>query len=179
MDDSHRADVLALATLVYPHDFRPRTPVPGRYFGMYVDGCLVAMIGERMSPTRGRRWARSARILGRGHAQHLLRWLSSDIHARGWTPFLHVALTNTRTVGLYRRNGSRLRRGIGFSALTRRRWRGPHAQRARRTQSINIDTPQRVGAPGTTRSTGTPSALHAARAHAAARSRGVACNSRW
>src|SRR3546814_3783051 len=48
LDASHRADVLALTALVYPHYFRARTMDLGRYFGIYRDGRLATMIGERM-----------------------------------------------------------------------------------------------------------------------------------
>src|SRR5678815_1199742 len=48
LTEAHRADVLALTALVYPHYFRPRTMELGRYFGIYQDGRLAAMIGERM-----------------------------------------------------------------------------------------------------------------------------------
>ena len=51
LGDAHRADVLALTALVYPHYFRPRTMALGRYFGIYLqDGeggsRLAAMIGR-------------------------------------------------------------------------------------------------------------------------------------
>src|SRR4249919_3819466 len=36
LTDAHRADVLALTALVYPHYFRPRTMELGRYFGIYM-----------------------------------------------------------------------------------------------------------------------------------------------
>src|SRR3546814_13062394 len=48
LDASHRADVLALTALVYPHYFRARTMDLGRYFGIYRDGRLATLIGERM-----------------------------------------------------------------------------------------------------------------------------------
>jgi hypothetical protein len=50
LGETQRADVLALTALVYPHYFRPHTMELGRYFGMYVDGQLAAIIGERMGP---------------------------------------------------------------------------------------------------------------------------------
>ena len=48
LSEFHRSDVLALTALVYPHYFRPRTTDLGRYFGIYQNGRLGAMIGERM-----------------------------------------------------------------------------------------------------------------------------------
>jgi hypothetical protein len=60
LDD--RAAVNELAALVYPHYFRPRTTVLGRYFGVRDAGRLVAMIGERMAMPGLREIARCARI---------------------------------------------------------------------------------------------------------------------
>lgn len=48
LSEAHRADVLALTALVYPHYFRARTMEMGRYFGIYQDGRLAAMVGERL-----------------------------------------------------------------------------------------------------------------------------------
>lgn len=48
LTQAHRSDVLALTSLVYPHYFRPQTMQMGRYFGIYQDGQLAAMIGERL-----------------------------------------------------------------------------------------------------------------------------------
>jgi hypothetical protein len=50
LGERHRDDVLALTALVYPHYFRPRTMALGRYFGIYEQGRLAAMIGERLVP---------------------------------------------------------------------------------------------------------------------------------
>ena len=122
LSDAHRADVLALTALVYPHYFRPRTMDLGRYFGIYEDGRLAAMIGERMGMDD---WQEVSAVCthpdcnGRGLARHLLVFLSNDNHARGRTPFLHVSPDNRRAIGLYERNGYRLRRGIPFWSLRR------------------------------------------------------------
>src|SRR5690349_11067920 len=47
LGDAHRQDVLDLTALVYPHYFRPRTMDMGRYFGIYQQGRLAAIAGER------------------------------------------------------------------------------------------------------------------------------------
>lgn len=118
----HRADVLELAALVYPHYFRPRTMELGRYFGIYVDGRLAAMIGERMGTGE---WQEISAVCthpdhtGRGYARRLLAWLSNDTLARRRTPFLHVSQENTRALQLYAGNGYALRRSIPFWSLAR------------------------------------------------------------
>ena len=122
LGDAQRADVLALTALVYPHYFRPRTMELGRYFGMYVDGRLAAIIGERMGPPGWRELSAICThpdFLGRGYARRLMAWLSNDILAQGLTPFLHVSRQNSRALALYENNGYRTRTGIAFWSLAR------------------------------------------------------------
>ena len=120
LDETHRGDVLALTALVYPHYFRPRTMDLGRYFGIYVDGRLAAIIGERMGMDA---WTEISAVCvhpdfnGRGYARRLLAFLSNDNHARGLTPFLHVSQENLAALQLYLRNGYAMRREIPFWSL--------------------------------------------------------------
>jgi GNAT superfamily N-acetyltransferase len=123
----HRADVLALTALVYPHYFRPRTMELGRYFGMYVpdeggDVRLAAMIGERLGTethTEMSAVCTHPDFTGRGYASRLIAFLTNDTLERGHTPFLHVNLENLRAKSLYERLGYRLRRTIPFWSLQR------------------------------------------------------------
>ncbi len=122
LDERHRADVLALTALVYPHYFRPRTMDLGRYFGMYVDGRLAAMIGERLGTADTREMSAICThpdFLGRGHARRLTAFLTNETLRSGKLPFLHVAHSNARAKALYERMGYRLRREIPFMALRR------------------------------------------------------------
>ena len=122
LNESHRTDVLALVALVYPHYFRPRTMELGRYFGMYVDGRLAAMIGERLGTdthTEMSAICTHPDFTGRGYARRLTAFLTNDTLARGCTPFLHVSYENPHAKSLYERMGYRLRRDIPFWALTR------------------------------------------------------------
>ncbi|MGN6511989.1 MAG: GNAT family N-acetyltransferase, partial [Lysobacteraceae bacterium] len=94
LDEGHRDDVLALTARVYPHYFRPRTMELGRYFGIYVDGRLAAMIGERLG-THGHvemsAICTHPDCTGRGYARRLTAFLTNDALAHGRTPFLHVS----------------------------------------------------------------------------------------
>ncbi len=122
LTEIHRADVLALTALVYPHYFRPRTVELGRYFGIYQQGRLAAMIGERMGMdeyTEISAVCTHPDFNGRGYARRLLVWLSNDVLRRGMTPFLHVSHENTRAKALYEQNGYQLRRDIAFWSLRR------------------------------------------------------------
>jgi ribosomal protein S18 acetylase RimI-like enzyme len=123
LSETHRADVLELTALVYPHYFRPRTMDLGRYFGIYQDGRLAAMIGERMGMDD---WQEISAVCthpdynGRGYARRLLVWLSNGILERGRTPFLHVSQENQRAKRLYDQNGYHDRCEISFWSLRRR-----------------------------------------------------------
>ena len=127
LDESHRADVLALVALVYPHYFRPRTMELGRYFGIYMPGAngevrLAAMIGERLGTdthTEMSAICTHPDFTGRGYARRLTAFLTNDTLAHGRTPFLHVSYENPHAKSLYERMGYRLRRDIPFWALTR------------------------------------------------------------
>ncbi len=122
LSEQHHADVMALTALVYPHYFRRRTTALGRYFGIYREGRLAAMIGERMAPGEFQEISAVCThpdFNGRGYARQLLIRLSNDTLARGRTPFLHVSHENVRAKKLYEQNGYSLRRDIGFWSLRR------------------------------------------------------------
>lgn len=127
LDERHRADVLALTALVYPHYFRPRTMELGRYFGMYVphengDVRLAAIIGERLGTPGAREMSAICThpdFLGRGYARRLTAFLTNQTLRAGKLPFLHVAYSNARAKALYEQMGYRLRRDIPFMALRR------------------------------------------------------------
>lgn len=122
LSEAHRADVLALTALVYPHYFRLRTMDLGRYFGLYEDGRLAAIIGERMGMDDHQEISAVCThpdFNGRGYARRLLAHLTNDTLARGRRPFLHVAHENRRAKQLYEQCGYRGRRDIPFWSLRR------------------------------------------------------------
>jgi len=122
LSETHRVDVLALTALVYPHYFRPRTMELGRYFGIYQEGRLAAMIGERMGMDDHQEISAVCThpdYNGRGYARELLAWLSNDNLERGCMPFLHVSQDNQRAMRLYAQNGYHLRCEIPFWSLHR------------------------------------------------------------
>jgi ribosomal protein S18 acetylase RimI-like enzyme len=123
LGEAHRADVLALTALVYPHYFRPRTMELGRYFGIYQEGRLAAMIGERLGTDRSQEISAVCThpdFNGRGYARRLLARLNNGSLDRGRMPFLHVSYANTRAKRLYEQMGYRTRHDIGFWSLQRR-----------------------------------------------------------
>lgn len=122
LTEAHRADVLALTALVYPHYFRPRTMDLGRYFGIYQDGQLAAMIGERLGTDAFQEMSAICThpdFNGRGYARRLTAMLTNDTLRRGRTPYLHVSHQNLRAKRLYEQLGYRIRRNIPFWSLQR------------------------------------------------------------
>lgn len=127
LNETHRADVLALTALVYPHYFRERTMEMGRYFGIYMPDAkgktrLAAIIGERLGTdahTEMSAICTHPDFNGRGYARRLTAMLTNDTLARGRTPFLHVSHENARAKQLYEQIGFRHRCDIGFWSLRR------------------------------------------------------------
>jgi ribosomal protein S18 acetylase RimI-like enzyme len=120
LGDPHRADVLALTALVYPHYFRERTMDLGRYFGIYQDGRLAAMIGERLGTNAHQEVSAICThpdYLGRGYARRLTATLSNQILQQGRLPFLHVSHENARAKQLYEQLGYYVRCDIPFWSL--------------------------------------------------------------
>lgn len=122
LDDRHREAVLELTALVYPHYFRPRTMDMGAYYGIFREGRLAAMIGERLGnhdATEMSAICTHPDFNGRGYARQLTAMLTNRTLAVGRLPFLHVSYENARAKALYERMGYRLRVDIGFWSLRR------------------------------------------------------------
>lgn len=106
-------EMLDLVARTRPGPFAPRTVELGTYLGFRHDGALVAMAGERLHPPG---WTEISAVCtdaawrGRGYASRLVRTLVTGIRARGETPLIHAAATNTPAIRLYESLGFRLRR---------------------------------------------------------------------
>ncbi len=115
LGEVHAEQMLALTRLVYPGYFRPRTRELGNYIGIFAEGQLIAMAGERMQIGE---WQEISAVcthpdhLGRGHARRLIAILVNSILERGQRPFLHVSVQNERALALYRTLGFETRTEI-------------------------------------------------------------------
>ncbi|MEY2411672.1 MAG: hypothetical protein QOD84_278 [Acidobacteriaceae bacterium] len=101
-------EMLALAQLTKPGPFGTRTHELGEYFGIRVDGALVAMAGERLhftGHTEVSAVCTHPNHLGRGHAGALVAKVVSSIRQRGEVAILHVRADNARAIGVYERLG--------------------------------------------------------------------------
>lgn len=101
-------EAVALATLTNPGPFGPRTPEMGDYFGVFENGRLIAMAGERVHAGRYREVSGICThpdFQGRGLARRLTLKLVRLQLQRGQVPFLHVMSHNTGARALYERLG--------------------------------------------------------------------------
>ncbi|WP_255947461.1 GNAT family N-acetyltransferase [Streptomyces odontomachi] len=109
--------MLDLVARTEPGPFLPRSILLGDYLGVWRDGRLVAMAGERLHPPG---WTEISAVCtdqeyrGQGLATRLVRAVAAGIRARGETPFLHVAMRNTGARALYESLGFRQRRPAMF-----------------------------------------------------------------
>jgi ribosomal protein S18 acetylase RimI-like enzyme len=123
LSEEHLDDVLGLTALVYPEFFRRRTPILGTYLGIFQDGRLASMAGERMRPQGYQEISAVCThpdFTGRGYAARLITALSRAASSRGVTPFLHAGRHNVRALALYERLGFRERKDIGLWSVTKR-----------------------------------------------------------
>lgn len=119
-DDS--AAMQALTRLTKPGPFGPRTHELGGYCGIWRDGRLAAMAGERLRPPG---FAEISAVCthpdftGQGLAAALVTAVARRILERGETPFLHVRSDNARAIALYQRLGFRERRRLHLLVVQR------------------------------------------------------------
>ncbi|MES3001071.1 MAG: GNAT family N-acetyltransferase [Pseudomonadota bacterium] len=109
----HAPLAVELAALTQPGPFGPRTPELGDYFGIFEDGRLVAMSGERLHADGVREISgvcTHPQAQGRGLARLLVSHLVRRHHLRGERSFLHVMRSNNGAHSLYGRMGFRDRR---------------------------------------------------------------------
>ena len=120
LTESDVPQMLALVELTQPGPFRPRTIELGNYYGIYEDGALVAMAGERLQTpefTEVSAVCTHPDARGRGLAAALSHRVATGILARGQTPILHVAQTNVGARRVYERLGFVVRRDLEFVAV--------------------------------------------------------------
>jgi ribosomal protein S18 acetylase RimI-like enzyme len=114
--------MVALTTLAFPGFFRERTYEMGSYYGIRVDGELVAMGGERLCLPGLREI--SAVVTrpghtGKGYAHRLMTHLLREHASAGFKSFLHVNVLNSRAIALYERMGFTTVRTIALWPVSR------------------------------------------------------------
>ncbi|WEK42112.1 MAG: GNAT family N-acetyltransferase [Candidatus Sphingomonas colombiensis] len=121
LGESDAPEMLALATLTEPGPFFGRTHHLGDFFGVRVDGQLIAMAGERMKPdgfTEVSGVCTHPDYRGRGYAAALMRLVANRILDRGEMPFLHAYASNRGAIALYETLGFSVRSEVLMTRLT-------------------------------------------------------------
>jgi predicted GNAT family acetyltransferase len=122
LSKEHIPEMIALKAIAFPGYFGPRAAGLGNFFGIRVEGSLVAMAGERlMLPGMCEISAvcTHPEHLGKGYAAALIRGLLRAHRTAGKRSFLQAAERNTRAVGLYERLGFVRTRGLIWRKLKR------------------------------------------------------------
>jgi ribosomal protein S18 acetylase RimI-like enzyme len=123
LDASHIGEMITLTELTRPGPFRRRTIEFGNYQGIFDQGKLVAMGGERLhigGLTEISAICTHPDHLGKGHGARITHALTRSVLEKGQTPFLHARNDNIRAMDVYKRVGFELRREIAFYIFRRK-----------------------------------------------------------
>jgi len=116
------AEMLALASLTKPGPFTLEALSLGGFWGVKVEGRLVAMAGERMKQpgyTELSGVCSHPEFRGGGLGRLLSLFVSDQIMARGEIPYLHAYATNAAAIRLYESIGFRLRSTMNVAVVQR------------------------------------------------------------
>ena len=116
------AEMLALASLTRPGPFTLGALSLGDFWGVKVDGRLVAMAGERMKQpgyTELSGVCSHPEFRGGGLGRLLSLFVANQIMARGEIPYLHAYATNAAAIKLYESIGFRLRSAMNVAVVQR------------------------------------------------------------
>jgi ribosomal protein S18 acetylase RimI-like enzyme len=122
LSEEHVPQMMELTALTRPGPFLQQTIRFKNYFGIFIEGRLAAMAGQRMHP---RPYMEVSAVCthpdfrGLGYAKALMLHVMKIILDNSFTPFLHVLSNNSNAIELYKTIGFRTRKQI-FVDLIRR-----------------------------------------------------------
>jgi predicted GNAT family acetyltransferase len=122
LTDAHISQMLELTALTKPGPFLQRTIEFGNYFGIFMDGRLAAMTGQRMHPIPYMEVSAVCThpdFRGKGYAKALMLHVMKIILENSFTPFLHVLTSNKAAIQLYESIGFRIRKELFIDMIQR------------------------------------------------------------
>ena len=120
LTEAHVPQMIALAQLTKPGPFGPRTIAFGHYHGVFQNGQLVAMAGQRLhieQYTEISAVCTHPDFLGKGYASALVQHQAAHILSNNQVPFLHVRADNKRAIEVYQRIGFAVQGRMDFYFL--------------------------------------------------------------
>jgi len=122
LDKTNWDEMYSLVSKVFPGYYLPGTPVMGEYFGIFREGKLVSMAGERLimdGLTEISAVVTHPDFTGRKYAQQLVTLLNDKNLQAGSIPFLHTGVNNERAIKIYELLGYKKRRVIPATKIKR------------------------------------------------------------
>ena len=122
LSEVHVPQMMELTALTRPGPFLQQTIRFKNYFGIFIEGRLAAMTGQRMHP---RPYMEVSAVCthpdfrGLGYAKTLMLHVMKIILDNSFTPFLHVLSNNRNAIELYKTIGFRTRKQIFVDVIRR------------------------------------------------------------
>jgi len=123
LNETHIPQMLELTTLTKPGPFLQNTIRFGNYFGIFIDGRLAAMTGQRMHPLPYMEVSAVCThpdFRGKGYAKALMLHVMKIILDNSFIPFLHVLSNNTNAIELYKSIGFKTRTELFIDMIRKR-----------------------------------------------------------
>lgn len=117
LNESNIDEMIALTELTKPGPFRKRTIEFGNYHGIFEDGKLVAMGGERLHVdgfTEISAICTHPDYRGFGYGAIITDFLAESVIKKGQIPFLHARVDNINAISVYKKLGFEIRSKIQF-----------------------------------------------------------------
>jgi predicted GNAT family acetyltransferase len=122
LTEADATEMLSLATLTKPGPFTLRAQSLGSFWGVKIDGRLVAMAGQRMRMTGFSELSGLCThpdFQRRGLGTLLFRFVAGEISARDEIVFLHAYASNAPAISLYKALGFQLRTRLNLRVVKR------------------------------------------------------------
>ena len=122
LSDEHVPQMMELTALTKPGPFLQQTIRFKKYFGIFIEGRLAAMTGQRMHP---RPYMEVSAVCshpdfrGLGYAKTLMLHVMKIILDNSFVPFLHVLSNNINAIELYKAIGFQTRKQIFVDVIRR------------------------------------------------------------